>query len=116
VVFIYDKINKLFEKEKPYDIVRKTTNDIENINIRFKKHTSLSISGDVELIIDGDVFFVNNGRFCILSKESIHLDTKKLFLQCRDNPLLKRHKDIRRELEKNDAILIELQKEELKGK
>lgn len=101
----------LIDKDIPYEIENSIVNGVDHIGIRFKKQTSLSITGDVEFLINGDIFLVNNGRFCILSKDSIHLDAKQLFMQCRKNPLLKKYRTIKREIEKNDFYLMELEKQ-----
>jgi hypothetical protein len=101
----------MIDKHLPYEIERSITNGVENINFKLKKQVSLNITGDMEILINGDMFLVNNGRLCVLTKDSIHLDGKQLFMQCRKNPLLKKHSAIKREIEKNDFYLMEMDKQ-----
>lgn len=107
----------MIEKHKPYEIETCNINGKQFLDVKFKEHTSLSISGDVELLINGDMFLINNGKFCVLTKDDIYMDGKQLFLQCRDNnPLLKKYKTIKREIEKNDFYLLQLEREKQKEK
>jgi hypothetical protein len=116
-ITIYNIVSNIIkDKVSPFEIEKSIINGVHAVDLKFRKKTALSVSGDIDVIINGDVFFINNGKLCLLSKDSIHIDAKKLYLQSRDesNPLMKRHKSIKEELERNDQILIELEKQKEK--
>jgi hypothetical protein len=80
--------------------------DKHQYQLTIKEDITLSIVGNIKFAINGNVLFFNNGDLSILSRNDIYIDSKKLFLQCRNNPLFKEYEEVKHEIDKNDILLL----------